>query len=113
MSPSLVQDLSIQGRFFAVSNYLSYMGEAVVITSLVLLTFQLKHIPQEFNIMNELFTICWLRAVLVLVRYYMVFYHFESTFVRAGYMVYVSAALDMLCILATSFWTLLLSYSPN
>jgi hypothetical protein len=87
--------------------------EAFVILALTLLSYNLKHIPREFNVMNELFVIAWLRLVGFIGRYELLFFHFKDGSTQSGPVIYASVFLELMQIMATGLYTLISTYKPN
>lgn len=87
--------------------------EASIIFALTVFSYNLKHIPREFNVMNELFIIAWIRLIGFIGRYELLFYQFKDGTMQAGPIIYANVFLELMQILATGLYTLMLTYRPN
>lgn len=63
--------------------------------------------------MQELFCICWIRAIAAAFRFYMIFFHFDSDLVQRGTILYFTSVLDLMCLMVTGLYTLVMTYRPN
>lgn len=111
------------GRLLEIQNFTLMIIESLVILALTLLSFNLKHIPREFNVMNELLAICWLRLIGLLMRFALLFFHFhddpdtpekdKDVAMQAGPLIYAVVFLELMQIMATGLYTLVATYKPN
>ena len=91
----------------------SFLYEIVLTAALLILAFQLRHIPNEFSIMTELFLIVWVRCITIGVRYFIIFWYVDSPFVQLGYIVYLTTLLDIAQMFITGVYTLRQTYKIN
>lgn len=89
------------------------MSEVIFILGIAYLANQLKHIPKEFNIMNELFAICWIRAISTTLRYVLIFEYFNYDMLQRGPIIYIVSLLDASCSIVTGLIPLVMTYKPN
>lgn len=99
--------------FLALQNFESVVFQSFAVIVLGTLMFQLKKIPREFSIMTELICICWILIAITFIRSYIVFYHFQSSLIQQGNIVYVTSALELLCLVVTGIYALRQTYLPN
>lgn len=105
-----LDDPEAQTRFFVVQNQIAFLSEVLFILGIAYLAFKLKHIPKEFNIMNELFAICWIRTLTTSLRYVLIFEFFNSDMLQRGTLLYVATFLDASCAIVTGLVPLLMTY---